>query len=138
MGEGPTAYFIPGRVGWGVGPRQIRVCRLSSVCLSVCRLSVPPPRPTRDPPQQMGRSMDRSRIDPGSIQDFIIFYMILLNFTLKSIKYTFWPGFLPLQGTPTGKNNGFLSYVTLFDREIYKIHIWARNFAPARNTDRQK
>ena len=53
-GEGPTAYFIPGRVGWGVGPRQIVVC-LSVVCrlLSVCRLSVclsPPLRPTRDPP----------------------------------------------------------------------------------------
>ena len=51
-GGGPTAYFIPGRVGWGVGPRQIvvcrllSVCRLSVVCLSVC-LSVPPPR---DPP----------------------------------------------------------------------------------------
>ncbi len=39
MGGGPTAYFIPGRVGWGVRPRQIRVCRLS-VCLSVVCLSV--------------------------------------------------------------------------------------------------
>ena len=25
----------------------------------------------------------------------------------KSIKCTFWPGFLPLQGTPTGENNGW-------------------------------
>ena len=55
--------------------------KLLSVCLSsVCRLSsvCPPPathpRPTRDPPQQMGRSMDRSRIDPG-------FYHILHDFT---------------------------------------------------------
>ena len=38
---------------------------------------------------------------------FIIFYTILHNHTDKSIKCTFWPGFLPLQGTPTGKNNVF-------------------------------
>ncbi len=47
VGGGPTAYFIPGRVGWGVGPRQIVVCMSSVVCLSVCH---PPPRPKRDPP----------------------------------------------------------------------------------------
>ena len=99
---------------WMGGRTATNCCLSSVVCLSVCRLSVPPPRPTRDPPQQMGRSMDRSRIDPGSIQDFIRFYTILLIFTLKSIKYTFWPGFLPLQGTPTGENNGFLLYFTLF------------------------
>ena len=55
-GGGPTAYFIPGRVGWGVGPRQIVVClsvclssvvcRLSVVCLSVCR-------PPREPPARV-------------------------------------------------------------------------------------
>ncbi len=85
----------------------LSVCLSSVVCLSVVCLAPPPPRPTRDPPQQMGRSMDRSRIDPGSIQDFIIFYTCLLNFTLKFIKYTFWPGILPLQGSPTGQNNVF-------------------------------
>ena len=39
---------------------------------------------------------------------FIIFYTILRHFTEKSIKCTFWSGFLPLQGTPTGENNEFL------------------------------
>ena len=100
----PWARWMGGRTATN---RCLSVCRLSSVCLS------PPPRPTRDPPQQMGRSMDRSKIDPGSIQDFIRFYMIVFVFTLKSIKYTFWPGFLPLQGTPTSANNRFLLYFTL-------------------------
>ena len=36
----------------------------------------------------------------------MVFYIIVHYFTDKSIKCTFWPGFLPLQGTPTGKNNG--------------------------------
>ena len=63
-GRGPTAYFIPGRVGWGVGPRQIRVCRLSSVCLSVVCLS-----PPRDPPATHPNKWVDPWIDPGSIQD---------------------------------------------------------------------
>ena len=50
----------------------------------------------------------------------IIFYIILHNFTEQSIKCTFWPGMLPLQGTPTGKNNGFLLYFTLFDIILQK------------------
>ena len=69
---------------------------------------------------------------------FIIFYSIFHNFTEKSIKCTFWPGFLPLQGTPTGKNNGFLHHVSLFYRKIYKMHILVRIFAPARHTHRRK
>ena len=63
---------------------------------------------------------------------------ILHEFTDKSIKCTFWLGLLPLQGTPTGKNNGVLIHFTLFYRTIDKMHILARNVAPARNTDRQK
>ncbi len=71
MGEGPTAYFIPGRVGWGVGPRQIVVCRLSSVCLSVVCLSPPrdPPATHPRPTPTNGSILDRSWIDPWSILD---------------------------------------------------------------------
>ena len=45
---------------------------------------------------------------------FIIFYSIFHYFTEKSIKSTFWPGFLPLQGTPTGENNVFLFFFIRF------------------------
>ena len=38
---------------------------------------------------------------------FIVFYTILHDFAEQSIKCTFLPGILPLQGTPTGKNNGW-------------------------------
>ena len=41
----------------------------------------------------------------------IIFYTIQYNFTDKYIKCTFWPGMLPLQGTPTGNNNVFFYYI---------------------------
>ena len=78
---------------------------------------------------------------------FIIFYSMFHHFTEKSIKSTFWPGFLPLQGTPTGENNWFLSYfiifyhilqyVSSFYRKIDKMHILARIFAPARHTHRR-
>ena len=94
VGEGSTAYFIPGRVGWGVGPRQIRVCRLS----------VPPPathpRPTPTNGSIHGSIQDRSRVDPG-------IYHILHD-------------------------------LTTFYTKIDKIHMLARIFAPARNTDRRK
>ena len=44
---------------------------------------------------------------PSRVRFFIICYTILRNVTEQSIKCTFWPGFLPLQGTPTGENNLF-------------------------------
>ena len=59
-GGGPTAYFTPGRVGWGAGPRQIVVC-----LPVVCRLPSVCPRPTPTD----GSILDRYWIDPGSIQD---------------------------------------------------------------------
>ena len=81
----------------------------------------------------------------GETLFFIIFYTILRHFTEKSIKCTFWSGFLPLQGTPTGENNGFLldfiifySIFHHFTKKIHKINILARIFAPARHTHRRK
>ena len=52
---------------------------------------------------------------------FIIFYSIFHHFTEKSIKSTFWPGFLPLQGTPTGENNGW--GIILYNMALY-CTIW--------------
>ena len=117
-------------------------------------------------------------IAPARITDrpkenvFIIFYIMLHHFTLKSIKCTFWPGILPLQGSPTGQKNCFSYYFTCFTlnfikftfwpgnlplqgsptgqkkscslyftvfyTNIDKMHMLARNFAPARITDRPK
>ena len=71
----------------------------------------------------------------------MVFYDILHYFTEKTIKYTFLPGFLPLQGTPTSENNEFyniLHYFSSFYRQIDKIGILARIFAPARHTHRRK
>ena len=79
------------------------VCRLSVCLSSVCPPPATHPRPTPTNGSIHGSIQDRSRIDPG-------FYQILHDFTyfsLKSIKYTFWPGILPLQESPTGKQTCF-------------------------------
>ena len=81
----------------------VSVVCLSVVCLSVVCLSVPPPRPTRDPPQQMGRSMDRSKIDPGSIQDFIRFYTILFIYTKINKIHILGKMFAPARNTDRRK-----------------------------------
>ena len=56
----------------------------------------------------LARIFAPARITDGTNYLFlIIFYNMLHHFTLKSITCTFWPGILPLQGSPTGQKNGW-------------------------------
>ena len=55
------------------------------------------------------------------------FYSISLYFILTNIKCTFWLGFLPLQGTPTGKNSCFIIFHTIlhdFTETSIKCTFW--------------
>ena len=58
---------------------------------------------------------------------FTLFYNILHYFTEQLIKCTFWPGFLPLQGTPTAKNIWRLQIanwnLNMFSTFLYKCEI---------------
>ena len=60
------------------------------------------------------------------------------HFTEKSIKCTFWPGFLPLQGTPTGENTSFLLFIFYtmlhkFTEKSIKCTFWP-GFLPLQGT----